>query len=192
MRSHSPDPRRAPALPPWRWKGAALVALLALAACGQGGAPELQPGADGWHEFQGSWSASGTRKVIPLGDERRASVIALRGALVLAGPQRPGIGFRADVVAMGDSATGLVGRAVWTDEKGDQVYSELRGEGTAARNRIEGTFLGGTGRYAGATGSYEFSWQYVIESEDGTIQGRAIGLKGRVSVMAPRAEGKRQ
>ena len=48
------------------------------------------------------------------------------------------------------------------------------------RNRITGKFLGGTGRYAGATGSYEFSWEWVMEAEDGTIQGRAIELKGRV------------
>ncbi len=41
-------------------------------------------------------------------------------------------------------------------------------------------FLGGTGRYAGATGSYEFSWQWVMEAEDGSIQGRAVELKGRV------------
>ena len=50
----------------------------------------------------------------------------------------------------------------------------------AARNRIRGKFLGGTGRYAGATGSYEFSWEWVIQAEDGAIQGRAIDLKGRV------------
>jgi hypothetical protein len=175
--------------PSWRIAGAVL--FLSLGACMPSAeSPPAKPAADGWHEFQGSWTATGTRKVIPLGGERRGSAIALRGALVLSGPGRPGIGFRADVIALGDSATGLVGRAVWTDEKGDQVYSELRGEGTAARNRIEGTFLGGTGRYTGATGGYEFSWQYVIESEDGTIQGRATGLKGRVRVA--QAEGKRQ
>ena len=100
--------------------------------------------------------------------------------MLLAGAARPGVGFRSEVIALVDSQTGLVGRSVWTDERGDQVFSELKGEGTAAQNRIEGTLLGGTGRYAGATGSYEFSWQFVIESDDGTIQGRAIGLKGRV------------
>jgi len=73
-----------------------------------------------------------------------------------------------------------VGRSVWTDEHGDQVFSELQGEGTAARNHITGKFMGGTGRYAGATGSYEFSWQWVMEAEDGAIQGRAIELKGRI------------
>ena len=109
--------------------------------------------------------------------------------MLLAGPGRPGIGFRSEVIALVDSATGLMGRSVWTDERGDQVFSEFKGEGTAAKNRITGTILGGTGRYAGVTGSYEFSWQFVIEAEDGSIQGRAVGLKGRVRPGQPTAGG---
>jgi hypothetical protein len=84
------------------------------------------------------------------------------------------------MIGLVDSATGLQGLSVWTDERGDQVFSELRGEGTAEKNHITGTILGGTGRYAGATGSYAFSWQSVMETEDGSIQGRAVDLKGRV------------
>jgi hypothetical protein len=102
--------------------------------------------------------------------------------MLLAGQGRPGAGFRAELIALGDSATGLQGRSVWTDERGDQVFSALKGEGTAAQNRITGTILGGTGRYAGITGNYEFAWQYVIEAEEGSIQGRAVGLKGRFRV----------
>ena len=52
--------------------------------------------------------------------------------MLLAGPGRPGVGFRSEVIALVDSETGLVGRSVWTDERGDQVFSELKGEGTAA------------------------------------------------------------
>jgi len=100
--------------------------------------------------------------------------------MLLSGKDRPGRGFRSQVLALSDSSTGLTGRSVWTDERGDLVFSELQGEGTAARNRITGTILGGTGRYAGATGSYEFSWRWVMEGEDGSIQGRAVELKGRV------------
>jgi hypothetical protein len=159
----------------------ALALLFAFAGCGDGSPRALAvPG--GWHEFTGSWNASGTRRTIPLGPARRASLVDLTGTMLLAGPGRPGVGFRAEVIALVDSETGLVGRSVWTDEAGDQVFGDLKGEGTAARNRIAGTFLGGTGRYAGATGSYEFSWQYVIEAEDGRVQGRAIDLKGRVRV----------
>jgi hypothetical protein len=133
-----------------------------------------------WLEFEGSWNAAGSRRTISLGAERRGSILDLRGTMLLAGSKRPGVGFRSEVIALVDSDTGLQGRSVWTDEHGDQVFSELQGEGTAARNHITGKFLGGTGRYAGATGSFEFSWQWVMEAEDGTIHGRAIELKGRI------------
>jgi hypothetical protein len=82
----------------------------------------------------------------------------------------------------------MSGRAVWTDERGDQAYSELRGEGNATGNQIVGTFIGGTGRYAGATGTYEFSWRFLLEGEDGTVQGQSVGLKGRVRFDVARAE----
>ena len=65
--------------------------------------------------------------------------------------------------------------------------SELRGEGTATGNKIAGTFVGGTGRYAGAEGTYEFSWQFVLEAEDGTVQGQSVGLRGRVRTGASAA-----
>jgi len=32
------------------------------------------------------------------------------------------------------------------------------------------------------TGEYEFHFQYVIESDDATFSGRAVGLKGRVTI----------
>lgn len=158
-----------------------LILVFMVSACRPATESPKSPGTPGeWLEFEGSWNAAGSRRTISLGAERRASILDLSGTMLLAGPKRPGVGFRSEVVALVDSDTGLVGRSVWTDERGDQVFSELQGEGTAERNRITGKFLGGTGRYAGATGSYEFSWEWVMEAEDGTIHGRAIELKGRV------------
>jgi hypothetical protein len=164
-----------------RGGGFALVALaLVAAACSPVvESPKPQTSAGEWREFEGSWNAAGSRQTISFGADRRCSIIDLRGSMLLAGPGRPGTGFRSEVIALNDSASGLVGRSVWTDERGYQVFSELKGEGTAAKNHITGTLLGGTGRYVGVTGSYEFSWQFVIEAEDGSIQGRAVGLKGR-------------
>jgi hypothetical protein len=167
-------------------RGVVLAVVLAAAACGPVAEPPKSASSpDEWREFEGSWNAAGTRHTIPLGADRRASIIELSGTMLLAGANRPGVGFRAQAIALVDSATGLVGRSVWTDENGDLVWSELKGEGTSAQNHISGTILGGTGRYAGATGSYEFSWEFVIEAEDGSIQGRAVGLKGRVHVGKP-------
>jgi len=137
---------------------------------------------DEWHEFQGTWTAAGSRNVIRLGGDRRAAVSSFDGSLVLAGPSRPGVGFRSEAIVFSDTVTGLVGRAIWTDEHGDRAYSELQGEGNASNNKIVGTFVGGTGRYAGASGSYEFSWRFILENEDGVVQGQSMGLKGRVRV----------
>ena len=165
-----------------------LALALAMAACEPTAEPS-KPGAVAaeWHEFEGSWNAAGFRHAIPFGPQRKSSIIELQGTMLLAGPGRPGVGFRAEIIALVDSETGLVGRSVWTDEHSEQVFSELKGEGTADRNRITGTIVGGTGRYAGATGSYEFSWRFVIESDDGSIQGSAVALKGRVRVGQPDA-----
>jgi hypothetical protein len=165
-----------------------IAGVLAVAGCSPSGpAPDVRLSAAEWHEFQGTWTATGSRQAIRLGPDRRASIAKLEGTLLLAGPGRPGAGFRAEAIVLTDSATGMVGRAVWTDEHGDEAYSELRGEGTATGNRIEGSFLGGTGRYAGATGTYQFLWRFVLESEDGTVQGNSVGLSGRVRVGAPSA-----
>jgi hypothetical protein len=164
----------------------AIAVLLAVAGCSPSSTPADAPlAATEWREFQGTWTATGNRQVMRLGAERRASIASFDGTLLLAGSLRPGVGFRAEALVLTDSATGMVGRAVWTDEHGDQVYSELRGEGAATGNRVVGTLIGGTGRYSGATGDYEFSWRFVLEAEDGTVQGQSQGLKGRVRFGTP-------
>ncbi len=161
----------------------------AAAACGpttESPRPAAAPGQ--WLEFEGSWNAAGRRHSISLGEGRLGSIVDLKGTLLLAGPGRPGVGFQSEVIGLVDSARGFQGRSVWTDEHGDQVFSELEGEGTAAKNRVTGTVLSGTGRYAGVTGSYEFSWQWVMDGEDGSVHGRAVDLKGRVQ-LGPAAGG---
>ncbi|MFZ1136940.1 MAG: hypothetical protein WAN69_18470 [Candidatus Korobacteraceae bacterium] len=161
----------------------ALAGLLVMTGCNRSRQTSELPSTDSeWHEFQGTWTAAGSRISIPLGDGRRASTSKFEGSLVLAGPSRPAVGFRAEALVLNDTATGLIGRAVWTDDRGDQVFSELTGNGTSTGNKLVGTFVGGTGRYAGATGSYEFSWRFVLETEDGQVQGQSMGLSGKIHV----------
>ena len=157
-----------------------LALAFAASACGPAESPKLSAAPGEWLEFSGSWNAAGSRQLISLGAGRTASIVDLKGTLRLAGPGRPGVGFQSEVIGLVDSATGFTGRSIWTDEKGDHVYSELQGEGTAEQNHVTGTILSGTGRYAGATGTYEFSWLRLMEGDDGSVQGRAVDLKGRV------------
>jgi hypothetical protein len=158
----------------------ALALVAGAIGCGEKPSrPEPPPTADGWHVFEGAWTATGTRHTLHLGGDHYASIVHVSGSMLLGGERNLGVGFRAEVIGFSDDAHGLVGRAVWTDERGEQVFSEIKGERVGTGNRITGTFTGGTGRYDGVAGDYEFQWQYVIEAEEGMIQGRAIGLKGR-------------
>ena len=160
----------------------AVACMLLLSGCGSRGKEAEAPVGNEWREFQGTWTATGNRQTLRLGGERQASIARFEGSLVLTGSSRPDLGFRVEVITMNDTASGLIGRGVWTDERGDQVFSELKGEGTSAENKIVGTFVGGTGRYRGASGQYRFSWRFVIENEDGAVQGQSQGLQGQVRV----------
>jgi hypothetical protein len=161
-----------------RWP--ALAVLLMIFACGQSGDPTTQTTVAGeWHAFGGTWTAVGTRRTLRLGTNDRAAIFELTGSLLLTGAQRPAVGFRAQAIGFSDSRTGMQGRSVWTDERGDMVYSELTGEFVGTGKHIVGTFIGGTGRYTGVTGDYSFQWQYVVDTEDGAVSGRVVDFKGR-------------
>jgi len=163
-----------------------LAALLLLAACSRTEDSASRAVAAGeWREFEGSWTAAGTRETLQLGADRRASIFHLTGSLLLTGSQRLALGFRAEAIGFSDTRAGMEGRSVWTDERGDRVFSDLKGEFVGNGNRITGTFVGGTGRYAGVTGEYTFQWEYVVEADDGTVSGRVVGLKGRARVGSP-------
>lgn len=172
----------------------AVFSLLLIAGCRH--TPRISGSSDSsreWHEFQGTWIAAGSRQTLELGDSRRASIADFTGSLLLAGVSRPAVGFRAEAIVLSDTATGMMGRAVWTDERGDKVFSELHGQWIATSNKVTGTFVGGTGRYSGAEGTYEFSWRFVIEANDATVHGQSMGLKGRIrggpSQVTPNANG---
>ena len=130
-----------------------------------GGPATPTPLAGAWHAFEGTWTAAGTRRTLHLGPEHRAAIFELTGSLLLTGAQRPAVGFKAQAIGFSDSRAGMQGRCVWTDERGDRVYSELRGEAVGSGNHIMGTFIGGTGRYASVTGDYTFQWQYVVDAD---------------------------
>jgi len=155
-----------------------LVLLIAAAApAGQEGPPSPAP----WRAFEGSWSASGQRQLLPAGGERQAATLQLSGSIVLTNGEGLGRGFLGEFIGFDDGGSLSVGRAVWTDERGDRIFSRLQGD-TVVREgrRITGTFTGGTGRYAVLEGEYTFVWQYFVGGEGGTIQGRSVELKGRV------------
>ncbi len=134
-----------------------------------------------WRTFEGSWSASGHRESLPTEGARPAVTSYLSGAIVLTGTDSTAFskGFRGEAIGFDDGTKVSAARCVWTDQHGDHVFSTLTGEASADGRRFVGTITGGSGRYAHLEGEYSFKWQYVVEAEQGSIQGRAVGLKGR-------------
>ena len=163
------------------------VLLLLVAGCDQSSATQTTqaPPASEWRAFEGTWTAAGTRRTLHLGPEQRAAIFELTGSLLLTGAQRPAVGFQARAIGFSDSRDGMQGRCVWTDERGEMVYSELKGEWVGSGNHIVGTFTGGTGRWAGVSGDYTFQWQYVVDAEDGAVSGRVVDLRGRARLGQP-------
>ena len=135
--------------------------------------------AEGERTFSGSWSATGQQETIPTEGVRAASIVRLSGSLVLASGSGLSRGFRGEAIGFDDGAAVRLGRSVWTDDRGDRIFSELRGEPLEKGRRWIGTITGGSGRYARMSGEYELTWQYVIRTEEGEVQGRAADLKGR-------------
>lgn len=163
-------------------QGTALaVAGLALALAGFVPAvPGEEPPSAEWRSFAGSWTVTGRRHTVPVEGGGNAAVVEVSGALVLTSGEGLSRGFRGEVVGFDDGQGVSLGQAVWTDEHGDRLFSRLKGEPLEAGRRVAGTIMGGTGRYAGLEGEYAFTWKYVLGGEDGSIQGRAVRLEGRV------------
>jgi hypothetical protein len=70
---------------------------------------------------------------------------------------------------------------VWTDERGDRIFSVLQGDSLLGNQRaLRGIITGGTGRYAGFSGEYEFTWRHLIAVDGGQINGRTTNLRGHV------------
>ena len=144
--------------------------------------PALPTGAqptEGERTFSGSWSATGQQETIPTEGVRAASIVRLSGSLVLTGGSGLSRGFRGEAIGFDDGAAVRLVRSVWTDDRGDRIFSDIRGEPLEKGRRWIGTITGGSGPYARMSGEYELTWQYVIRTEDGAFQGRAADLKGR-------------
>ena len=164
----------------------AIAILAAPSAAGGGKASAAQNAnpAEGWRTFSGTWSARGQRQVIPTEGGHSAAIAHLSGAVVLSSGDL-GIGLLGEAVAFDDGQKLSVGRAVWTDPRGDRVFSELKGEPLATGRRVTGTITGGTGRFAGVVGDYSLTWQYVAQDVDDIVQGRSVDLQGRLRKGTP-------
>ncbi len=155
----------------------ALASALALAPAQHGAAQA--PAEPAWRTFEGSWSMTGQRQELPTEGPRPAAILAVSGAVVITRGDGLARGFRGEALAFDDGSHLAVGRCVFTDERGDRIFATLAGEEPGTGRRVAGTITGGTGRYAGITGTFTFDWQMLLRLDDGAIEARTTSLAGR-------------
>jgi hypothetical protein len=155
------------------------VAAVAIAASVAGSAARAGQGGGAETAFEGAWSATGRRQTLPTEDGGTAAIVQLSGPVAVTAGEGLGRGFHGELIGFDDGRRMPAGRWVWTDQRGDRLFGEIAGDGMRTGHRFTGTITGGSGRYAGATGSFGFTWQYVVAAEDGVVQGRTTDLKGR-------------
>lgn len=160
-------------------RAAAFVALAALVLAAAAVAQQPTPAPREWRPFEGTMSLTGTRQTLPTEGPRPAGVAHVSGAVVLTAGGELRRGFHAEAIYFDDGHSLSVGRGVWTDDHGEKIFSEMRGEPLGTGTRVTGTVTGGTGRYAHIEGELSFTWQYVVEADSNVIQGRTVTLKGR-------------
>jgi len=163
-----------------------LIVGLALVASLSGGAQTGVLVSGEWQTFSGTFTATGRRDTVPREDGGVAAVARLTGSLTITAGTGLRRGFHVEAIGFEDGQGPGLGRAVWTDERGDRIYSRIAGAPTEAGRRSAATITGGTGQYARIEGDYTFSWQYVLPGEQGVVQARAVAFSGRYRKESPR------
>lgn len=170
--------QRPPATRRWIAYLAFIISLFTASCDRQSPSPLATQGSDQPLHFTGTWTATGNRQIMQLGSGHEAWIFSYSGSLLLKGEQRLNVGFRGEVIGFVDSLTGMQGRVVWTDERGEKVFSDLQAEANNPGQLIKGRFIGGTGRYTGVVGEYTFKWQRLTDAGYGKVSGRVVDLKG--------------
>ncbi len=145
---------------------AALLALAPLAAAQEGpreGEIEFTFGAD-----------VRERMVIPAGATAQASLVEVSLVITetVSGPmERMG----ARCVALGhfdteSEAWDGLGNCTWQDAEGDRIFETLEESGTGGAGTGKAVITGGTGKFAGITGGYDYTLEFAASPGEGHFQ----------------------
>ena len=130
--------------------------------------------------FTGSWIANGTRQILPFG-KRNIYTFKLSGHVNLKEAIGGELDFWSEVIGFSDSQTGTQARCVWRDLDDGKLFLVLKSDSMQSDALVFGKIVGGTGKFANATGELSFKWSSISfyrEDARSTISGQAFDLKG--------------
>jgi hypothetical protein len=162
-----------------------LTALLALGALALALGAAVS-GAEEWRPFTATWTLSGHRTALPTEGARSATIVYASGSFVITRGDTLGRGFFGEVIGFDDGGTVIIGRAVFTDERGDKIFATLKAQPLGTGRSATGTITGGTGRWSGLEGEFTFSWKFVVEAGADEFQAMAVNVEGRARRAPPK------
>jgi len=137
-------------------------------------------------EFKGAWIANGTRTPFHFGDGRQVFTFKLAGHVNLQTTLNKKKDYWAECVGLADSVTGIVGRCVWKDLTGPEIYITIQSDRLQQGSQVTGTIIGGTGHLAGISGDLSFNWSSVINLTEAegvvSVTGQTKNLVGSYRV----------
>lgn len=135
--------------------------------------------------FSGTWSASGERELLSLGDKRTCALFKLKGHVNL----KDGVGKEKDYwstcIGLADSDSGSAVRCVWRSSDDHEIYIVLRSDKLENKHHVQGEIIGGSGVADGITGRISFTWSTLTfqkENESRAIGGFAKDLQGEYHI----------
>ncbi len=133
-------------------------------------------------EFKGAWIANGTRTSFPFEDGRQVFTFKLAGHVSLQTALGKKKDYWSECVGLADSVTGLVGRCVWKDLAGPEIYITLQSDKLQQGSQVTGTIIGGNGSLAGISGDLSFNWASITTMTDSegviSVTGQTRNLGG--------------
>lgn len=131
--------------------------------------------------FKGTWIANGTRQVLPFGKDRNFYTFKMTGHVNLKDPIGGELDFWSEILGVTDSQTGSQARCVWKDLEGRKLFLELTSDHMQSDELVTGKIVGGTDKFANATGELTFKWSsmsFYREGKDTTVSGQTFDLQG--------------
>lgn len=108
--------------------------------------------------FTGSWAASGTKDVMPFGENRETALFKLAGYVSLKQAIGNHTRYWAECIGLADTGSGSNGRCVWRAPDGQELYLTLEFTLLARGANVSGIIVGGTGLVEGIRGKLSFAW----------------------------------
>ena len=108
---------------------------------------------------------TGEAEIILIGNAPNSLLDHLSGRCMMSGPLDPKTG-----------AVKLTGRCTYKDGDGDMIFAidEETGTSFSEPARGKGTFVGGTGKYGGITGGYDYTDDFSVEVKPGVFGGGGV------------------